>query len=212
MRQWILLLLLQVAWSFITTTTTTTTTISPGRCRNFIYKALNQCSSSCIRSNCFAIRNDVSHDDDDDEDYDEDDDDYDEPKVRPYRNRSLAWTLRYRKLNPYITARARVINFGMRSKEDWDDAMSSGQLGQYVPSYPDEMYASEWTSWEEWLGLMRTYNETQNLAKNVLGLKCLDDYLLFVKGNSKRAEGLRIPVRPDLYYEDEWIDEQSFFR
>jgi hypothetical protein len=147
----------------------------------------------------------------DNEDYDDDDDD-DEPKVRPYRNRSLAWTLRYRRLNPYENARARVISFGMRSKDDWDEAMSSGQLGQYVPSYPDEMYAPEWVSWDEWLGLMRDYNETRNLAANILGLKCLDDYLVFVKSNSKRAEGLRIPVRPDLYYGDEWKGEQSFFR
>jgi hypothetical protein len=145
----------------------------------------------------------------DDEDYNDDEDE--PPAVRPYRNRSLAWTLRYRRLNPYDKVRARVISFGHRSKDDWDDAVSSGQLGQYVPNHPDEMYAPEWVSWDEFLGLMRDYNETRNLATNILGLKCLDDYLVFVKSNSKRAEGLRIPVRPDLYYEDEWKDEQSFF-
>lgn len=68
----------------------------------------------------------------------------DEIEIKPYRNRSLAWTLRYRRLNPYERARARVISFGHRSKEDWDEAVSSGQLGQYVPNYPDEMYAPEW--------------------------------------------------------------------
>jgi hypothetical protein len=72
------------------------------------------------------------------------------------------------------------------------------------------MYAPEWSSWEEWLGLMRSYNETQHIATNILRLKSLDDYLLFVKSNAKRAEGLRIPVRPDLYYDD-WVDEESFF-
>mmetsp|Transcript_12234 Transcript_12234/g.26387 ORF Transcript_12234/g.26387 Transcript_12234/m.26387 type:complete len:93 (+) Transcript_12234:1230-1508(+) len=89
--------------------------------------------------------------------------------------------------------------------------MSSGQLGQYVPNHPDEMYAPEWISWDEWLGVMRTYNETKHLAANVLGLTSLDDYILFVRSDSKRAEGLRIPVRPDLRYKDEWIDEDSFF-
>ena len=138
-------------------------------------------------------------------------DEEDESTIKPYRNRSLAWTKRYRKLNPYEKVRARVISFGHRSKDDWDEAVSSGQLGQYVPSYPDEMYAPEWQSWEEWLGLMRSYSDTKNLATNILGLKSLDDYLLFVKSNSKRAEGLRIPVRPDIYYKDEWIDEDSFF-
>ena len=144
---------------------------------------------------------------------DEEDDLYedDEPTIKPYRNRSLAWTLRYRKLNPYDKVRTRVIGFGHRSKEDWDEAVSSGQLGQYVPSYPNEMYAPEWQSWEEWLGLMRSYNDTKNLATNILALKSLDDYLLFVKSNPKRAEGLRIPVRPDIFYKDEWIDEESFF-
>ena len=140
-----------------------------------------------------------------------DDDDDDDTTVKPYRNRSLAWTLRYRKLNPYEMARARVISFGHRSKDDWDEAASSGQLGQYVPTYPEEMYAPEWAGWDEWLGLMRSYNDTQQLAANILGLKNLDEYYIFVKSDSKRAEGLRIPLRPDLYYEDDWIDETHFF-
>ncbi|KAL7514377.1 hypothetical protein ACHAXN_011558 [Cyclotella atomus] len=123
----------------------------------------------------------------------------DEIEIKPYRNRSLAWTLRYRRLNPYERARARVISFGHRSKEDWDEAVSSGQLGQYVPNYPDEMYAPEWDSWDEWLGLMRSYNETKEIATKVLKLNSLDDYLNFVRCNTKRAEGLRIPARPDVY-------------
>ena len=137
--------------------------------------------------------------------------DDDELAIKPYRNRSLSWTLRYRTLNPYEKVRARVISFGHRSKDDWDEAVSSGQLGQYVPSYPDEMYAPEWVSWDEWLGLMRSYEDTKNLATNILGLKSLDDYLLFVKSNSRRAGGLRIPVRPDIFYKDDWIDEDTFF-
>lgn len=140
----------------------------------------------------------------------DDDDEDDDAAIKPYRSRSLAWTKRYRKLNPYEKVRARVISFGHRTKSDWDDAVSSGQLGQYVPSYPDEMYAPEWVDWDEWLGLMRRYDDTKNLA-STLGLKSLDEYVIFVRSNNKRAEGLRIPVRPDIYYKDEWIDEDTFF-
>ena len=147
---------------------------------------------------------------DDDTDIDDDDDD-DDIEIKPYGSRSLAWTKRYRRLNPYEKVRQRVLRFGHRSKADWDDAVSSGQLGQYVPSYPDQMYEPEWISWEEFLGLTRSYDETRNIAVNVLGLKTLDAYIMFVRSNSKRAEGLRIPVRPDLYYKDEWIDESTFF-
>jgi hypothetical protein len=162
-------------------------------------------SPTCMMSAAADDANSNSNDDD------EDDDD-DDVTVKPYRNRSIAWTQRYRELNPYEKARARVISFGHRSKHDWDDAVSSGQLGQYVPSYPDEMYAPEWIGWDEWLGIMRSYDDTKNLASNVLGLKSLDEYFIFVKSNNKRAEGLRIPVRPDMYYKDEWIDEDTFFR
>ena len=80
-----------------------------------------------------------------------------------------------------------------------------------VPNRPDEMYAPEWVSWEEFLGLMRSYEDTRNLAVNVLGLRTYDDYILFVRGHPKRAEGLRIPVRPDLFYKEEWVDEETFF-
>jgi len=144
------------------------------------------------------------------DDYENDDEDDDDVAIKPYRSRSLSWTKNYRALNPYEKARARVISFGHRSKSDWDDAVSSGQLGQYVPSYPDEMYAPEWVDWDEWLGIMRSYDDTKNLA-SMLGLKSLDEYFIFVKSNNKRAEGLRIPVRPDKYYKDEWIDEDTFF-
>ena len=73
------------------------------------------------------------------------------------------------------------------------------------------MYAPEWVSWEEFLGLMRSYEDTRNLAVNVLGVQTFDDYILFVRGHPKRAEGLRIPVRPDLFYKEEWVDEETFF-
>lgn len=145
------------------------------------------------------------------DDFDDDEGEDDDIEIKPYGSRSLAWTKRYRRLNPYETCRQRVMTFGHRSKADWDDACASGQLGQYVPSRPDEMYAPEWVSWEEFLGIMRTYEETKNLAVRVLGLKSLDDYIMFVRGNPKRATGLRIPVRPDLYYKDDWLDEETFF-
>ena len=72
--------------------------------------------------------------DDDDEtnegDENDDDEEEEEDNIKPYGNRSLAWTKRYRRLNPYDKCRARVLRFGHRSKEDWDEAVSSGQLGQ----------------------------------------------------------------------------------
>jgi hypothetical protein len=146
------------------------------------------------------------------EDNVDDDDDDEDDDVQPYGSRSLSWTKRYRKLIPYEKCRQRVIRFGHRNKADWDEAVSSGLLGAYVPARPDEMYAPEWVSWDEWLGLMRSYEETRHLAVNVLGLQSLDEYINFVRQNPKRAEGLRIPVRPDIKFKEEWTSEEDFFR
>ena len=74
--------------------------------------------------------NEYDENNDDDDDDDDDDEEEEEDNIKPYGNRSLAWTKRYRRLNPYDKCRARVLRFGHRSKEDWDEAASSGQLGQ----------------------------------------------------------------------------------
>mmetsp|Transcript_49101 Transcript_49101/g.72954 ORF Transcript_49101/g.72954 Transcript_49101/m.72954 type:complete len:237 (+) Transcript_49101:35-745(+) len=169
------------------------------RTNNFVNKRSLRSSSRI-----FASKEDEDHDDS----YGDDDDDV---EIKPYGNRSLAWTKRYRRLNPYEKVRKRVIQFGHRSKEDWDECIASGQQGAYVPTRPDEMYAPEWVSWDEFLGLMRSFEETRHIAVNVLGLRSFDSYILFVRGDPKRAEGLRIPVRPDLFYKGEWIDEEHFF-
>ena len=173
------------------------------------FVALDRAKTLCRYPSYDVVLSEAADDDAEGGKNDNEDED-DDVTIKPYRNRSLAWTKKYREAIPYEKARARVISFGHRSKSDWDDAVSSGQLGQYVPSYPDEMYAPEWVDWDEWLGIMRSYDDTKNLAC-MLGLKSLDEYLMFVKSDNKRAEGLRIPVRPDIYYKDEWIDEDSFF-
>ena len=72
-------------------------------------------------------------------DWDDDDEQDDDDIIQPYLNRSLAWTLRYRKLNPYEKVRRRVLSFGHRCKEDWDECVANGWQGQYVPARPDLM-------------------------------------------------------------------------
>jgi len=74
------------------------------------------------------------------------------------------------------------------------------------------MYADDWISWDEFLGLMRPYNETREIVRKVLKLKSMDEYTEFVKADIKRAEGLRIPAKPDIVYKKKGlISERHFF-
>ena len=111
-------------------------------CSSFLLHPISRVYLETPRYDIFLMESSIEN-----ENYihNDDDDDDETTTIKPYRNRSLAWTKRYRTLNPYEKVRARVINnFGHRSKEDWDEAMSSGLLGQYVPNHPEDMYAPEW--------------------------------------------------------------------
>ncbi len=133
---------------------------------------------------------------------------------KPYGSRSLSWTRRYSKLIPYEKARQSVLSLGLQSKEEWDDYILNGKEfhGAYIPNRPDEMYADEWISWDEFLGSMRSYEQTKDIVQNVLKLNGRMEYELFVRRNPKRAEGLRIPLLPWKYYNDKgWENDDDFF-
>lgn len=140
--------------------------------------------------------------------------DENEENNRPYKNRSLSWTNRYRKLIPYEAARARAISIGLGSKKEWDDFQESGearQHGAYMPSRPDLMYPDDWVSWDEFLGVMRPYNEARDLIRT-LGIRNFEEYEFFIQNDKKRAEGLRIPAKPHIVYRDKgFLTYQDFF-
>jgi hypothetical protein len=157
-----------------------------------------------------------SNDDDDENDKvsNNDDDEDDEVTQTAYGNRSLAWTNRYRKLISYENVRLQAMALGLRSKEDWEELIQDGKClrGPYMISRPDEMYQEEWVSWEEFLGVMRPYEDTKQIVQSVLKLKNMEDYKKFVKSDVKRAEGLRIPAKPDIVYKDKgWKGPEVFF-
>jgi len=141
------------------------------------------------------------------DDDDSDDDDDDDETVLPYGNRSLAWTKRYRRLIPYHVARAQAVAMGMSTEEDYH----RWRKGPYQIQRPDEMYALEWISWDEFLGTMRSYEETRQVVR-LLQLQSMEEYRDFIRQDPKRAEGLRIPAKPEIVYKDRgWQSPHLFF-
>lgn len=132
----------------------------------------------------------------------------------PYKRRSLAWTNRYRRLIPYESARARAMGLGLRSKAEWDEYQENGESfehGPYLPARPDLMYPDEWVSWDDFLGIMRPYEEARLMVRT-LGIQTSDEYQQFVNNDKKRAEGLRIPAKPHIFYRNKgWTTFEDFF-
>ena len=73
------------------------------------------------------------------------------------------------------------------------------------------MYPDDWVSWEEFLGVMRPYDQARDLVRT-LGIQNFDEYEYFVRNDKKRAEGLRIPAKPHIVYRDKgWTTFEDFF-
>jgi hypothetical protein len=142
--------------------------------------------------------------------HNKDAEDEDEMSQTTFIAQTTEWTQKYRLLIPYEHARLRAMGLGVSSKEEYDKLRSSH--GPYLPSRPHEMYKEEWTSWAEFLVSMRSYEETQVIVQNELKLTSMEAYLKYVSDNPNRAEGLRIPARPDVYYKSAgWQNSNEFF-
>lgn len=145
---------------------------------------------------------------------DDDDDEEDEGLHKTgYRRRSAAWARRYRKLIPYTDARARAMTLGISSEAEWEMEWDeiSRLHGPYLPLIPDEMYGDDFVSWDDFLGVMRPYQEAKVLLRT-LNLQTYEEYQRFVNDDRSRAEGLRIPAKPDIYYRDKgWVSMEDFF-
>lgn len=132
--------------------------------------------------------------------------------VIAYKRRSVAWTRRYQKLIPYEKARSRAMSLGLRSADEWDDYLGDGkyQAGPYLPTRPDLMYRDDWVSWDEFLGIMRPYEDSKSVVQ-MIGLRNETQYRDFVMADPKRAEGLRIPAKPEIVYRGKgWISYPDF--
>ena len=124
--------------------------------------------------------------------YSNDVEEEDEMSQTSFTAQPMDWTQKYRKLIPYEHARLRAMGLGISSKEECDKLRS--YHGPYLPSRPHEMYKEEWTSWEEFLGAMRSYEETRAIVRNVFKLTSMEAYHKFYLGRpetSRRPQNSR---------------------
>lgn len=107
-----------------------------------------------------------------------------------------------------------VHKMGIQSKDEWDDLLQDGGVGPYIPNYPDQMYCNEWESWDDFLGVMKSYNDTKYIIQSILHINTIQQYNTFINDNHQRAENLRIPSKPEIYYKycnNTWISYNDFF-
>lgn len=101
---------------------------------------------------------------------------------------------------------------GFHSQDEFVDYECAGSY--QLPKNVDELYATEWKGWGDFLGVPFTFEEAKAVAR---GLGCLnkEDYLqLKEQRKSEKCTDdndiFRLPYKPDLYYKQEWTSWEDW--
>jgi hypothetical protein len=86
-----------------------------------------------------------------------------------------------------------------------DEFLEYSCPGAYrLPKNPDEVWPTEWESWEDFLGIPYEYAESKRIVQE-WKLASAEEYASRREAASDPSDAShRLPHRPDLYYRDEW--------
>lgn len=81
-----------------------------------------------------------------------------------------------------------------------------------VPINVQELYPTEWRGWDDFLGVPLTFvvgrSHVHAQSQQKCNISTKEEYMDFVKQCTIEDEDSpcsRLPVRPDLFYKDEWM-------
>lgn len=124
---------------------------------------------------------------------------------------SVATGNKKRKLYSFQEARKIARGYGFESKEEFIEYSCPGAY--QLPKDPETVWASEWTDWEDFLGICHTFAPGREIARS-LNLASEEEYVQLFK-EKKIEDGTpasRLPYRPDLKYKAEWKGWEDWLR
>jgi hypothetical protein len=108
------------------------------------------------------------------------------------------------RLYSFTESRRLARGHGFSSKQEFLDYDCAGAY--QLPKNAEVVWQTEWKGWEDWLGIPWDFQNGREFARN-LQLNTEDEYLTIFRENKITSEddpASRLPVRPDLYYKQEW--------
>jgi len=135
--------------------------------------------------------------------------------TRTKRDTSSA-AVKARRLYSWTDARRKARTYGFTSRQEFVDYECAGSY--QLPKNADEVWADEFTDWEDFLGVPpRNLEEARAVARTMardMGVRTEEAYLEMKKEGgdaiSEDDAASRLPLRPDLYYKADWISWDDF--
>mmetsp|Transcript_27994 Transcript_27994/g.52116 ORF Transcript_27994/g.52116 Transcript_27994/m.52116 type:complete len:225 (-) Transcript_27994:198-872(-) len=113
---------------------------------------------------------------------------------------------RKKRLYPFSEARKIARGHGFQSREEFVEYECAGAY--QLPKNPDVVWKDEWKGWDDFLGAILPFDEGREVARRDLdGVRSAEEYQALMRGKSISDDELasRLPIRPELYYKNEWI-------
>jgi hypothetical protein len=126
---------------------------------------------------------------------------------------------------PFDEAKNIIKEYQIKSEKDWlkwvkNKLSDIDPKPENIPSLPQIYYKSQWTNWEDWLGLAETnaeylpFEEARAFIRS-LNLENRDEWIRYYQGKLKdKSKPKNIPWNPQTVYEkefisfDDWIGSQ----
>ena len=132
---------------------------------------------------------------------------------------------------PFGDARAMARSMGMSSREEWEEYSCPGAYR--LPIDPDEVWASDWKGWDDFLGITFPFDDARSMV-HTLQLTTEEEYKQYLAAHdeleradpeawngahavqlrdalSKSAvDAGRLPARPAAKYPREWVSWEDW--
>ena len=113
-----------------------------------------------------------------------------------------------KKLYPFKEARRIARGHGFQTKQEFLDYECPGAY--QLPKNPQEVWSSDWVSWDDWLGIVYNFDDGRRIARELaqrMKLTSMEDYLNIFEQKKLDDDdpACRLPYRPDLKFKDEWV-------
>jgi hypothetical protein len=109
-----------------------------------------------------------------------------------------------KRLYSFTEARRLARGHGFSSKQEFLDYDCAGAY--QLPKNAEVIWQTEWKGWDDWLGIPWDFQKGREIART-LQLNTEDEYLTIFREKKITREDdpvSRLPLRPDLYYKQEW--------
>ena len=82
----------------------------------------------------------------------------------------------------------------------------------YISHIRHSKYIKDWRGWDDFLGVILSFDEGRKIARELKGIDTEESYLELIKSKTISDDDLasRLPYRPDLKYKDEWLGWDDF--